>query len=192
MPVYRATWTLDHPSLGGTGTNTWHARTISETDPGVLVDLNILNGMLGRFYTAIESVFAGGTVINFDGEWVEVGSEDPDIKQGDGNNLAVVGTAEPLPPATALVVGWRTSSASRRGRGRTFLGPLSVVTLQDNGSPTEVARTQVEEAAADFVEEFDGAVNGAFGVWSVADSVLRDFTQGRVANRFASLRSRRD
>lgn len=192
MSVWRATWTITHPSLGGTGTNTWHARVVD--DPILVPDgfLNDANTVLGAFYTEISSIFAGGAVIAFNGEWVRVDDNSDDIVSGDTNSLTVTGSADPLPPATCMCVGWRTSTASKRARGRTFLGPLSVVTLQDNGTPTEAARTTVEDAADTFVDSFDGSDGFAFAVWSVVDSVARDITRGRVANRFASLRSRRD
>lgn len=192
MAVWRATWTLEHPSLGGVGTNTWHARTTAVTDPGQLIELNALNAQLGALYVDLEGIYAGGTVIAFNGEWTRVDGATPDIVGADVNALVVGGTAAPLPPATALCIGWRTSVATKRGRGRTFLGPLNTACLQDDGTPTTATRTTVLDAALAFIDAFDDVDNGAYGVWSAADSVLRDFTQGRVADQFAVLRSRRD
>lgn len=193
MSIWRATWTIDHPSLGGTGTNTWHARVgvvggeISEHE-----QLDLLNGHLGEFYTAIEDVFAGGAHLHFNGEWLEVEVEEPRLYAGDSNDLVVGGTTDALPPANCLVVGWRTSVASKSGRGRTFLGPLRTADNEANGTPSEPVRTMVESAAADFISSFDGVDSGAFGVYSKHDGVIRDFISGRVRNQFGMLTSRRD
>jgi hypothetical protein len=193
MTIWRATWTIDHPALGGTGTNTWHARTGAIAGPAAEHEqLDFLNGKLGQFYTDIESVFAGGAHLHFNGEWLEVEAEEPEIYQGDTNDLVVGGTTDTLPPANCLVVGWRTSVATKSGRGRTFLGPLRTADNESNGTPDEAVRTLVETAAADFIATFDGLDNGAFGVYSKHDHVIRDFKTGRVRNVFGMLTSRRD
>jgi len=193
MPVYRGVWTIDHPSLGGTGTNTWHCRiTSSAGSPDEKPALNGLNVALGQFYTAIEDIYAGGAHLHFNGEWTQIDVPEPRIVAADTNDVVVGGTTDALPPATCIVVGWRTEAATRRGRGRTFLGPLRTSVNQSNGTPLETVRAEVETAAADFIDQFDGLDGSAFGIWSEADSVLRDIVDGRVRNEFAVLRSRRD
>jgi hypothetical protein len=193
MPVWRGTWTISNPALGGTGTNTWHCRTIAVSgDPAEKDQLDALNLNLGQFYVDVADIYAAQTTLNFNGEWVRVDDDSGTIVRGGSNQVVVPGAGNPLPPSQCLVVGWGTNTASKSARGRTFLGPCTVGTLQDNGTPEEASRTLIEQAAADFIDSFDGVGNGAFGVWSIKQQVLRDFTDGRVANRFASLRSRRD
>jgi hypothetical protein len=193
MPVYRGTWVITDSVLGGSGTNTWHARTTGGLDPtGVSGVLNGLNAALGDFYVACESIYHGGCNLHFDGSWVRVDDDSKEIVRGNTNDVAITGTTDALPPSQCLVVGWGTSIASKSARGRTFMGPLRTSVLQDNGTPTEAARTLVEAAAADLIDSFDGIGSGALAVWSVLENVARDFTDGRVANRFSVLRSRRD
>lgn len=192
MPVFRGVVSIAHPSLGGEGSNTWHCRTVSVTNPGITADLVILTGMLEDLYNGLNDVLAGGTLCTFDGEWIQIDSEEPEIHDVPGWSSASGTSTAPLPPANSMVISWRTNLASKRARGRTFVGPLGVNTLQDNGTPTEAARGLLDGHAEAFIEAFDGAFNGAFGVWSQLDAVLRDFTGASTANRFAVLRSRRD
>jgi hypothetical protein len=193
MSIYRGTWTIADSVLGGTGTNTWHARTTAGATSGEVLDtLNSLNAALGAFYVACTDIYHGGAVLHFDGSWVRVDDDSDEIVRGNTNDVAIGGTTDAMPPSQCLVVGWGTSIASKSARGRSFLGPLRTSVNQDNGTPTEAARTLVEEAAADLIDSFDGIGNGALGVYSVKENVIRDFTDGRVANRFSVLRSRRD
>jgi hypothetical protein len=193
MGIWRATWTIDHPSLGGTGTNTWHARTaVLAGSPAEHEQLDLLNGHLGEFYTALEDIYAGGAHLHFNGEWLRVDVDPPEVYAGDTNDLVVGGTTDALPPANCLVVGWRTSVASKSGRGRTFLGPLRTADNEANGTPSEPVRAEIATACADFISSFDGVDSGAFGVYSKKDGVIRDFISGRVANKFGMLTSRRD
>lgn len=191
MAVWRATVVIASPYLGGVGTNTWHARTESEELTGNS-ELASIASAIGTFYDNIETHFAGATTRSFDGAWHR--AEDAE----DGQVSTVTGFSEtngigpPLPPANCLVVSWRTSSGSRSGRGRTFLGPMGTGCLQDNGTPVEAVRTQIESMAAAFITAVNTPATSGVGVWSRKDQTLRDFTSGTVANQFAVLRSRRD
>jgi hypothetical protein len=192
MTVFRMVVTIDSPVLGGTGVNIWHLRnTGSAPDPDS--ELNGLSELVHTFYSAIANYFKGDTTIAFDGTMVEVGSAEPE-GHFDLDTWSVVGgtTTDDLPPANCIVVGWRTSVATRSGRGRTFLGPLSRDTLQDNGTPQEDVRSGILAAANALISSSEDSANGALGVWSVKQSVLRDFTGAAVTNQFAVLRSRRD
>lgn len=191
MSVYRGVVTITHPSIGGTGTNTWHVRTDSIGDGGD-VTLGVLSEMIHTFYDAINDRFAGGTVAAFDGEWQQIDSGGDALIGVDSWSVAVAGSEPPLPPQDCLVASWRTTGGGRSGRGRTFLSPMRVTTLQDNGSPTEAARAQIVAAGNALIGSSSGLANGAVGVWSVKDEVLRDFTAVACRNVFGVLRSRRD
>jgi hypothetical protein len=64
--------------------------------------------------------------------------------------------------------------------------------VQDNGTPYETTRALIAAAGMDLISSFDESFDGALGVWSPTDEVLRDFTGCQVRNKFAVLRSRRD
>jgi hypothetical protein len=97
-------------------------------------------------------------------------------------------------PATllAVVISWRTTSASRSGRGRTFLGPMGIQSLQSDGTPAAGLISAVRTAAQTLVDA-QGNVDGtSLGVLSVKQGLLRDFTGSTVHDKWAYLSSRRD
>lgn len=191
MAVWRSTAIIAHPSLGGNGTNTWHARTTFEVLP-VEPLLQAATDAIEDFCNGCNDVLAGGTLITHDGVWVRVDDESAEVVDVTGFSSASGTSVAPLPPSQCLVVGWGTAAAGRRARGRTFVGPLGVNTLQDNGTPTEASRTALAGHATTLVTASAVPNDWALGVWSEADSVLRDFTRAAVANKFSVLRSRRD
>lgn len=191
MPTYRTTITLDHPALGGTGTNTWHCRTTSDVvsdDP----ELAGLTGMLEDFYGNMEAVLAGSTVIRFNGEWTRVGGTGTIDNSQDPWTVTVGGAVDCMPPANSVVIGWRTSAAGRTAKGRTFLGPMDSGAAQGNGTVDDTILNAIRGNAAALIDASDSFANGAFGVFSVKDGVLRDFVSAAVRDQFAVLRSRRD
>lgn len=191
MALYRGVVTIEHPSLGGTGTNTWHFRTVA-VDQLENADADGLSDILEQFYTDLDPIYPGGTVLHFDGELSGVGSNEGTYVQATDWTVTIGGGIPPLPPATSLVVSWRGQSGDRSRRGRTFLGPLGTGNLEGDGTPTSSCLTTARDAAAALVSSSDSFANGAFGVWSRQESVLRDFVGSTVANQFAVLRSRRD
>lgn len=189
MPIWKATVTLNNPDLGGTGTNTWHVRT--DTGEG-LVALNPMAATLEDFYTAILDIYTQQTFVRFDGEWAGVGADEGDFLQGTDWEVQGQDSGGGMPPSQCVVVGWRTDSGGRRGKGRTFLGPLGKAGLETNGTPSSAMLTQIRGAATALVDDSAGLGNGAFGVYSKEDSLIRDFTSSNVRDIYASLRSRRD
>jgi len=183
--------TITHPSLGGTGTNTWHARTDGVDDAGDATLQDLIDA-LETFYSSVTAIVAGQTTFATDGTWIRVDGDEATIIDKDGFSVTAGTSQGPLPPANCLVAGWRTAVASRSGKGRTFIGPMGTSTLQDNGSPTESTRDALAAAGEALIDSFDGIANGALAVWSVKDQVARDLVSVAVANEFAVLRSRRD
>jgi hypothetical protein len=90
------------------------------------------------------------------------------------------------------VVGWRTASATRAGRGRTFLGPIGSGALDSDGTIKSDTLDAVRTAAQDLVADSLGFGNGALVVYSPTHDIARDFTASAVRDQFAVLRSRRD
>lgn len=188
MATWRAVVTLNHAALGGTGTNTWHLRT-AISDVG---QANVIMGLVEDFYTGINGYFPDSASINWDGELVGVGANEGDFLEV-ADWTVVGGTAGGvLPPSQSIVVGWRTETGGRSGKGRTFLGPMHNNTLEANGTPDPTCLGNIRDAAADLVSASLADGNGALGVWSRQDSLLRDFTSSAVRDSFGSLRSRRD
>lgn len=192
MPIYRAVVHIDSPDMGGHGVNVWHVRTTGAFDPDH-VDANNAVGLLNDVYTAWMPLFKGSTGFSFDGLLTEIESEDPELITDLDTWTTSGGTStDNLPPANAMVIGWRTASAGRSGRGRTFLGPLSRDCLEGDGTPSGDALDVCADGVTTLVEGQDGFDFGAWGIYSPKDHVCRDIVGASIKDRFAVLRSRRD
>lgn len=190
MPVLRARVVIHNSVLGGDGVNTWHLRT--EDPIFVEAEANDRMEALGAYYAAIKNEHAAGTSFTFDGQLVRVDDESADIEgvtPWEVNSTTSQGT---LPPSNCLVVGWGTSQASRSGHGRTFHGPMGTNSLDTDGTVESSTLSVFRDAAQALIDDSAATLNGAFGVWSREDQVLRDFVTRTVHDRFAILRSRRD
>lgn len=184
----RAVVTLNNGILGGTGTNTWHIRTAEAPLPA----MNQLMEYVRTFYETVDADYAQGTAIKFDGEVIGVGPDEGESMQGDVWQVDGTGNPKALPPSQCVVIGWRTNSGGRQGRGRTFCGPLCEATCENDGTPTPASLQAFREAADALVASSQEALDGALGVWSREGQVFRDFTSAVVHDQYGSLRSRRD
>lgn len=192
MATWRAVVRINNATLGGTGTNTWHMRE-SGTGLGVHDHLNNIMGWVEDFYTAVQGSFDGATSFVFSGELLGLGAAEGDVQTVDPWTVAGADAGPSLPPANAVVVGWRTDSGGRQGRGRTFLGPMASSSAEADGTIKPAHLAGIRAGAAALVEESDSFDDGALGVYSrEGGGVLRDFTSSRVRDTFAMLRSRRD
>ena len=106
--------------------------------------------------------------------------------------LAGSGGTSFAPAPTAMVVTWRTQSATRSGRGRTFLGPLASSALQTDGTLSGSLVATVQDACDDLVAWNSVGTNGSFAVYSRTNGVARDITASKARDYVAVLRSRRD
>jgi hypothetical protein len=187
MATYRLQVQIDYPGVGGPGLNTWHARV---DEPAASID-NVSDA-LHTFYSAVAGVFVAGATCTLQREAIKDPYGSPQYAPVD--DWVVTGTAggKMLPPATALVVGWRTLSATRSGHGRTFLGPCGSDFSDDNGTPRDAFLGGYRDAAAALVSASLSDNGWALGVFSRKDGTLRDFSSSQIKDRFAVLRSRRD
>jgi hypothetical protein len=203
MALFRVPILLTFPGAGSPGVNVWHIRTADAALATELGQANALIGYIRTFYDAGKSYLPSTTTCIL-GTVSEIGTSReivPTMAQVNG-----LGTGS-APQALALCVTWRTSIAARRGRGRTFFGPLSTASIQSDGTPDNTMRNTMVTAAAALVTSSLGYANGAVGVWgydaaklpgkaNVRDpddgKVFRDFTGSGIRDLFAVLRSRRD
>lgn len=191
MAIWRAVVRIAHPSIGGFGSNTWHMRTLGG-EVSLPTVLSAHMEAVHQFYTDAATLFPNNAHFSFDGGFHGVGEDEGDYVEGDLWNRDGGASADIIPPSNCIVVGWRTASGGRQGRGRTFLGPITDPAAATDGTPEGAALTTVRTAAANLVEYSDSAGNGALGVWSVLGAEFRDFVGSAVRDQFAVLRSRRD
>lgn len=191
MGLFRATVKCNFAIGSGSGTNTWHLRTISSG--GTTTEVAALMDLVKQFYTDTAILCLNTYTWEWDGLVQEIGTPTPSLLEA-ATPWTVAGSDSSSSHAAAPVmacVSWRSSAATRRGRGRTFLGPLSRNAIEADGTISPTQLTTLRTAAADLVSASLSDTNGAIGVWSEADQVLRDFVASSVTDQAAVLRSRR-
>lgn len=191
MGLFRATVDLTFPGGTGRGTNTWHLRTVSTN--GTELEVQTLMALVSQFYSDCAPALPSGLEASWDGTALQIESAAPVIIDI-GATWSVNGTDNTgvMASAAMLCVTWRTSLATRRGRGRTFVGPVGAGSVQGDGSPLDTDLAAVRSAATNLVAASASAgVSGAIVVYSPTDGVARDITGSTVSDEFAILRSRR-
>lgn len=212
MPTYRVPIELMWAGSGSPGANVWHVRTTAEfgADP---LQLQAAIDALRTFYRDISvgdadtvyPLIASGTLINI-GTVVDV--ETSEIAEPDFDEIVASSNTGLAPAPVALTVTWRTSIAARRGRGRTFIGPIGALAVQNDGSVGDQYVDNLRTVAGNLVNASTAANNWAVGVYGqvsalvgdnvtpeqrrLAPKVLRDITGANVRDKWAVLRSRRD
>ena len=198
MAVYRIPIELRNGSFPSPMANVWHGRADSS---GAIFDpaqaAGTMLGELQTFYGQCVQMLAAGTTVHFPTEIVDVDTKEETPIQPI-NPIAATATTI-APKGLSICISWRTSLRARRGRGRTFLGPLSGNFLENStGAPYAGFRSALQTAVDDLLEASSGVNGWALGVYGqeqpLVDTahVLRDFTQGVVSDEFTLLRSRRD
>lgn len=188
MSVWRIPVKITFNGPGSPGYNVWHFRGAT----GGSEFINEALAALGTFYTDIKSFMPGTTTVSSPPVITSVGPSPQYLVPG--SSFSIVGTsASPqLPMQTAICVTWYSNDATRSGRGRTFISPVSEAQSTDAGVPEPAAVTALKTAAGKIVTYNQGLNTGAFGIWSQKDGVLRDIVRTNVRPVFATLRSRRD
>lgn len=191
MATYRHPVTINYVGAGGPALNVWHLRTTGDDVPSG-GELAALSAVIEDFYTAVAGIYRLSTTISYSGVSTTIGEEpayDASAPawtvQGDGSNDATS-------PLLQICVGWLTTNASRSGRGRTFLGPLALEAVSADGTPSTSAIGVVRSAATALVTASGGFADGAVGVYSPTDGLIRDVVGSATRDVFAYLSSRRD
>lgn len=201
MSILRVPINITFPGAGSPGANIWHIRTGSNVFATELTEATALVGYISSFYFAVANYLPNGVAINI-GTVTEEGTQREVVVPFTARAGAGSGSA---PQALCAVVTWKTSIAARRGRGRTFVGPLHTVSVQSDGTITDSVRTAILSAANALVSSSVAYGNGAVGVWGYDAAkpqgqprdpsdpkVFRDFVGCTVRDVFGILRSRRD
>lgn len=190
MATWRLPVFLTWAGTGSPGVNVFHFRG-DDGDP-LSGDVQEASEALQAMYAGLANNLPNSMVVSMDGDVIKDPYGSPEY--GSVTPWSVTGTGGPdfLPTATAIVIGWRTTAATRSGRGRTFIGPLAPGVLQADGTPNTDALNDFRLAGTNLVNTSQGYVNSAFGVYSPTDNVIRDFQGSSVRDTFAVLRSRRD
>lgn len=189
MGIYRTTVKLAFATGSKGGTNTWHIRSTSVPLPGAPTMVTAIK----NFYDAIKAMFPTTMTFAWDGTLAQVDSADPPVLGG-GTPWTVTGTATGSlysPAGVGCVVGWKSSIATRSGRGRTFLAPLAQGVMQSDGSLADTNLATMQTAANALISTSLADGNGAITVWSPTQNVARDIVSAKINDRVAWLSTRR-
>lgn len=189
MAIWRTTMQQTYAAPGGPGYSTLHFRhdgveadlesDLQDAQDGFLL---AFNGLLGLIPTS--------TSYRMTGVWQDVnGDREVTTPSAVAAGRSVGGNLAPSP--IALVIGWRTESRSRSGRGRTFLSGFGSGATVD-GTPSGDIMTQARAAGAAVVAYNQGLANGAWCVYSPTQGLARDITGSAVRDIWGVLRSRRE
>lgn len=190
MPIYRMTIKTRFPGGSGAGTNTWHFRSTDAPVFGAPSPADIVK----TFYTTLAGQFGATYFWSWDGSLQEILSDQPALVavqsgftlQGSGG-----GNADSGPAGVGMCITWRTSVATKSGRGRTFIAPLPVAYYESNGTIVDANLTTIRAAAAQVVSSSQADGNGAICVYSPKDAVARDVIGSTINDEVAYLSSRR-
>lgn len=189
MPIYRVPVNIAYNVGSKRGVNTWHIRTTAAVVPPSTSTIDLIK----NFYTAIRGMFPSSMSFTFDGILTEAGTATPTVV-GALTPWTVTGNFVNNSYGAAgvgLCVGWRSSLATRRGRGRTFLAPLATGIYDTDGTLVDTYVTTLRTAAAALCTGSLADGNGAVSVYSPTDNVARDIVSSKVNDQVAWLSSRR-
>lgn len=192
MSIAYATVALTWDGLGSPGTNTWALRSTG-SDFQSAEEFQGLMDIIRDFYVGVSDYLRSGMSVTWDGVVHGLGTDEGDSKSFDPWAPVVAGNnGNDAAEALCIVAGWRSNSGGRSGKGRTFIGPLATQAFDGNGLLAAATVATVQDRAEDLVDASTGFTNGAIGVYSRKDDVLRDFTSVLVSSKYGVLRSRRD
>lgn len=187
MTIFKIPVKLAYTQGGSPGVNVWHARIVNEE-----TDLENALDALAAFYNAVKVNMRNSTQITIGSGMIRDPYGNPTYVDDDVTVLTGGGSSASLSPLLAYCINWKTASASRSGRGRTFIGPLTIDNNEVDGTPAAAPLNAVRTAATNLVATSQGIGGWSFGVYSQKQGILRDFTGSSVADKFAYLSSRRD
>lgn len=192
MPIYRVPVRIDLTSLPSPAFNIWHVRT-AVTEEGTAFLENAL-GALAAFYESAKGAYPTGAIITVGEGVIKDPLGTPEHVTDHSTTINGSGTTGILSPLLAISIGWRSTIATRSGRGRTFIGPLCGATdEQHTGRPNSAYIVTLQSCVDGLVDDSTTQNGWAVGVLSQKDGVFRDYVNGRVnGSRYAELRSRRD
>jgi hypothetical protein len=183
------------------GVNTWHIRKDTPAIPGALSIVTLIK----NWYTGIAAeMFPTDMKADYDGTLTEVNTDTPALVGGI-TPFTVTGsqTANSYGPAgVGFCVGWKSSLASRQGRGRTFVSPISLGGFAADGTITDTRLANVKTATTALVNGSVADGNGAVVVYSTATpkggvppakghGTARDIVGYAINDKVAWLASRR-
>lgn len=191
MAIFRVPARIEYTAPGGPGVNVWHVRTTGTLPSDDTSELHNAIDALKVFYDAIKASYNSATKITLGENIVKDPLGSPEYETDYSQVVTGTASGNIAPTLLAVVVGWRTVSATRSGRGRTFLGPLAGGAMDTDGTITGANLTTIRTAAAALVTASLAPGGWSVGVLSHKDGLFRDAIGSSVRDRMSYLSSRR-
>lgn len=148
-------------------------------------------GDLATFYTSLASLYAAGSSVTVGDRVIDNDVIPPEYVAATSQVVALGTPGPDTAPALQICVTWRSSLATRAGRGRTFIGPLNDTVVGSDGTVNTSIVSTVQSAADTLIAASLASANYRLrvgAVWSPPPVIL----SAKVKTDFAVLRSRRD
>lgn len=198
-------WRLPIKITGPAGTmnNTFCVRVAEITPADVQPALNAAAAALKAWYGNWQIFVPSGTTVSAD---FAVNIEDGTDKPVTFAAITAGGAGAILAPHMAICINWKTSIRARRGRGRTFCGPLLATVNDATGTINDGNITQLKNATNTLLAASQASNGWALAVYGLVNPapkgtppeelaalphVARDFTGYTINDHFAVMRSRR-
>jgi hypothetical protein len=118
-----------------------------------LTDMNNVNVALKNFYDAMKAYIPSSVNVTVGSSVVQVSGGPPTIIPVAPLTLNGTDTSGNEPPQCAVVISWRSSLATREGRGRTFFGPVGAAGSTNFGVPQFVFSTLLQTKATALISD---------------------------------------
>lgn len=104
-------------------------------------------GKFHDFYDAVKAYFPNGQSFTIGSQLLNMETTPPTVLPIAPVSVSGTDFSGYCPPQCAVVVSWKTLSASRSGRGRSYIGPIGRAGETTNGTPTPAFATALQTAA---------------------------------------------
>jgi hypothetical protein len=146
--LYRVT--VNHTSWNGLNVNVFHCSNdnVGPDDFGT-----VATNLFGAFYTTLESLFPSDSEIAV-GQIIDLSTTPVSYVPFDPTPFDLTVSGSRADARQAAMITWRSMVATRRGRGRSFIGPLNVGALDDiTGLWSDETITVLGAAADNLISE---------------------------------------
>ena len=179
MAVLEYTVRTDSGVSAGTGPyfNIFHVNTIDTTSTRV----DLIRSKLGTFFTSSQPIYCTDTSQIIPTKVLRVDVDPPQYVASAQQSPTGTGGTSHAPAQICMVVSWRTATATRSGRGRTYLGPLSLGAVETTGALKTTSCATVSTAATTLIAALAAiAADCYLVVWRrpVKDKVTHFVTPG--------------
>lgn len=184
IPLYRVT--INHQCWNGLNVNVFHcdSTTVAAGAFGAAAVT-----LFSAFYTDLESVFPSESVIGI-GQIIDMSTTPVTYVPFDPTPFSLSVSGSRADARQAATITWRSAVATRRGRGRTFVGPMNVSMIDDlTGLLSEAGVLAIDSAAAAVINSASVA-NIPLHVYSGVGATSHEIIGRHVGVTPRTLRSR--